>query len=77
MIDADILEKNHLILDEFLMSPEECKKYLSKENKREPNCIYISTRGIVGSQCYDKLQTAICETQQAEGTVAETESEAE
>ena len=64
MIDADILEKNHLILDEFLMSPEECKKYLSKENKREPNCICISTRGIVGSQSYDKLQTAFCNSEE-------------
>ena len=63
MIDADILENNHLILDEFLVSPEESEKYLSKENKREPNCIYISTRGIVGSRGYDKLQTALCETE--------------
>lgn len=64
VIDADLLEKNHLILDEFLMSPEECKKYLSKENKREPNCIYISTIGIVGSQGYDKLQTALCNSKE-------------
>lgn len=64
MIDADLLEKNHLILDEFLVSPEELKKYSLKENKREPNCIYISTRGIVGSQGYDKLQTAICDPEE-------------
>ena len=66
MIDADLLEKNHLILDEFLVSPEELKKYSLKENKREPNYICISTRGIVGSQCYDKLQTAFCETEEGE-----------